>query len=97
MFLSSLFFTDLLFTHNDAIIIENLPNTNYHTQLSSFGTDYIFGVSAETSLNELFSTTISLVNSDDISSSTYHYSIPTVKLYYPEPYIALPSLLHTDM
>lgn len=26
----------------------------------------------------------------------YHYTIPTTKLYYPEPFIAMPSFLHYD-
>jgi hypothetical protein len=29
--------------------------------------------------------------------SLYHYSIPNVRLYYPEPYIASPSFLHNDI
>ncbi len=30
-------------------------------------------------------------------TSIYHYSIPTVKLAYPEPYIASASLMHNDL
>jgi hypothetical protein len=30
-------------------------------------------------------------------SSTYHYSVPNVKLAYPEPFIASPSFMHTDL
>lgn len=29
--------------------------------------------------------------------SLYHYSVPDVKLFYPEPFIASPSFLHTDL
>jgi hypothetical protein len=29
--------------------------------------------------------------------SLFHVSTPTVKLYYPEPYIAAPSRIHTDL
>ena len=30
-------------------------------------------------------------------TSIYHYSIPNVKLSYPEPFIASPSFMHTDL
>lgn len=30
-------------------------------------------------------------------TSIYHYSIPTVKLYYPEPFIASASFMHFDL
>ena len=30
-------------------------------------------------------------------TSTYHYSVPNVKLSYPEPFIASPSFIHTDL
>jgi len=29
--------------------------------------------------------------------SIYHYSVPQVKLYYPEPFIASPSFIHNDI
>ena len=29
--------------------------------------------------------------------SMYHSSIPQVKLYYPEPFIASPSFIHNDI
>lgn len=30
-------------------------------------------------------------------TSVYHYSVPNVKLAYPEPFIASPSFMHTDL
>ena len=30
-------------------------------------------------------------------TSTYHYSVPNVKLSYPEPFIASPSFIHSDL
>ena len=30
-------------------------------------------------------------------SSIYHYSVPNVKLAYPEPFIASPSFIHSDL
>jgi hypothetical protein len=29
--------------------------------------------------------------------TTYHYSIPNVRLSYPEPFIASPSFIHSDL
>lgn len=49
---------------------------------------------------------ISFINqTDDLSlydnleniSSIYHYSIPNVKISYPEPFIASPSFIHNDL
>ena len=31
------------------------------------------------------------------TSAVYHYSIPNVKLWYPEPFIASPSFMHSDL
>lgn len=30
-------------------------------------------------------------------TSIYHYSVPNVKLSYPEPFIASPSFIHNDL
>jgi hypothetical protein len=30
-------------------------------------------------------------------TTVYHYSIPNVKLAYPEPFIASASLMHSDL
>jgi hypothetical protein len=30
-------------------------------------------------------------------TSIYHYSIPNIKLSYPEPFIASPSFIHSDL
>lgn len=45
---------------------------------------------------ELLEDHSNLTNLDN-TISIYHYSIPNTKLYYPEPYIASPSFMHTDM
>ena len=45
---------------------------------------------------ELLEDRSNLINLDN-TVSVYHYSIPNTKLYYPEPYIASPSFMHTDM
>lgn len=37
--------------------------------------------------------------SDNLNNlkNIYHYSIPTVKLFYPEPFIAAASFMHSDL
>lgn len=40
---------------------------------------------------------INLYNSLENITSVYHYSIPNTKLAYPEPFIASPSFMHTDL
>ena len=40
---------------------------------------------------------ISLFQNLENITSTYHYSIPNVKLAYPEPFIASPSFIHSDL
>jgi hypothetical protein len=47
----------------------------------------------------------SIIHLDDLSyfhnltnvTATYHYSIPTTKLAYPEPFIASASFMHNDI
>ena len=36
-------------------------------------------------------------NNTHALQAIYHYSIPTVKLFYPEPFIAAASFMHTDI
>lgn len=31
------------------------------------------------------------------TNAIYHYSVPNVKLWYPEPFIASPSFMHSDL
>ena len=40
---------------------------------------------------------LQFLNNLENVSSVYHYSIPNVKLAYPEPFIASPSFMHTDL
>jgi hypothetical protein len=37
------------------------------------------------------------LNTNDNVTAIYHYSIPTSKLAYPEPFIASASFMHTDL
>ena len=56
---------------------------------------------AELQPNTFFLNYLNSVQIDKIDyfnyAATYHYSIPVVKLYYPEPYIASASFMHTDL
>ena len=38
-----------------------------------------------------------ITNNVENVKSSYHYSIPNTKLFYPEPFIASPSFLHSDL
>lgn len=50
-------------------------------------------------LDKLYSLNFNNINSNiiDNKSNLFQYSIPNIKLYYPEPYIATPSFLHYDI
>ena len=41
--------------------------------------------------------TTNILNEVDNIKTIYHYSIPNTKLYYPEPYLAAASFMHTDL
>lgn len=56
---------------------------NYHSLLNDFYINY---------LNIDFN-----LFTDTSNFSLYHYSIPNVKLYYPEPFIASPTFMHDDI
>ncbi len=43
--------------------------------------------------NEINNLSVNLSNLETV----YHYSIPNVKLSYPEPYIASASFMHSDL
>lgn len=40
---------------------------------------------------------IALFNNLENVTAVYHYSVPNVKLYYPEPFIASPTFIHNDL
>jgi len=40
---------------------------------------------------------LSLFSNLENTTTVYHYSIPNTKLFYPEPFIAAPSFMHSDL
>lgn len=40
---------------------------------------------------------MSVFNNFENLKSVYHYSVPNTKLFYPEPFIAAPSFMHSDL
>jgi len=40
---------------------------------------------------------IRLTSHLDNLDSIYHYSVPNIKLFYPEPFIASASFMHSDI
>jgi hypothetical protein len=101
----------ILLTKNiDFFLITNLSNIDYNFFNANYSTsiyfnnnfifnfyyfydyfiynnNYIFN-----SINFESTVNVNLENMRGI----YHYTIPTTKLYYPEPFIAMPSFLHYD-
>lgn len=95
------FFNENFFIGNDHILA---PDYNYlfslgsysnYTFLNFFDDSNLYTKSLITYINQ--TENIDLCNNIENITSIYHYSIPNVKLTYPEPFIASPSFMHTDL
>ena len=95
------FFQENFYTTNDYLIflnydfffyLENLSNYNFltFTNNSNLQTKSLIAF-----IDQIEDT--NLYNNLENITSVYHYSIPNVKLAYPEPFIASPSFIHTDL
>ena len=100
------FFTDSLFIHNFFNYRTNSLNFNSNnffpltsfsdsTVLSFFDDSDLYTKSLITYIDKIDEMSI-FQNLENISS-IYHYSVPNVKLAYPEPFIASPSFIHSDL
>lgn len=95
------FFSENFFYDNDAFLISDynyllfLGNYSNYSFLHFFNDSNIYTKSLITYINQ--TEDISLFNNLENITSVYHYSIPNVKLAYPEPFIASPSFMHTDL
>lgn len=76
-------------TQLDCVYFNNyfIFNFYYFYDFFAYNNNFIFN-----SLNLDSTVNLNLENMRGI----YHYTIPTTKLYYPEPFIAMPSFLHYD-
>ena len=72
-----------------------LGNYSNYSFLKFFNDSNIYTKSLITYINQTDDMRI-FHNLENITS-TYHYSIPNVKMCYPEPFIASPSFMHTDL
>jgi hypothetical protein len=68
----------------------------------SFSNSLLFGESLAASnaslVNYMLRTgDLSYFDNFENVQTTYHYSIPNIRLSYPEPFIAAPSFIHSDL
>ena len=95
------FFSENFFYDNDIFLSTNydhllfLGNYSDYSFLIFFNDSNIYTKSLITYINQ--TDDISLFHNLENITSIYHYSIPNVKLAYPEPFIASPSFMHTDL
>ena len=97
MFINIPITADLLTQYNDFNFInEYLFNTCYFTAIS-YNFFSFQNVLFETTffLEQLNNTNI--LNEVENIKTIYHYSVPNTKLYYPEPFLAAASFMHTDL
>ena len=95
------FFSENFFYDNDVFFLTNythlffLGNYSNYSFLNFFNDSSFYTKSLITYINQ--TDDISVFHNLENITSIYHYSIPNVKLAYPEPFIASPSFMHTDL
>ena len=77
---------------NSLFFVENFLNPTF---LLIFNDNNIHTKSLITFIHQIEN--MEIFNNLENVTSIYHYSIPNVKLSYPEPFIASPSFMHTDL
>jgi hypothetical protein len=95
------FLNSSLYTCNDNLFAPNydyffsLGENASNTSLKFFNDSNLYTKSLIIFINQ--TEDINLYNNLENITSMYHYSIPNVKLAYPEPFTASPSFMHTDL
>ena len=95
------FFSENFFYDNDVFFLTNythlffLGNYSNYSFLNFFNDSSFYTKSLITYINQ--TDDIRVFHNLENITSIYHYSIPNVKLAYPEPFIASPSFMHTDL
>lgn len=80
-------------SHYDFLLfLGDYSNYNF---LKFFNNSNLYTKSLITYINQIDD--LDLYNNLENVTSIYHYSVPNVKLCYPEPFIASPSFMHTDL
>jgi hypothetical protein len=95
------FFVENFCAGNDHLLFDDyvyfLSLTDYsnYSVLKFFNDSSLYTKSLITFINQ--TEDIDLFNNLENINAVYHYSIPNVKLMYPEPFIASPSFMHNDL
>ncbi len=95
------FFSENFSFSNDNLIISNhdhlffLSDFSTYTFLIFFNDLNLYTKSLITYINQ--TDDINLFHNLENVTSIYHYSVPNVKLSYPEPFIASPTFMHNDL
>lgn len=93
--LNNNFFSDFFIFNSNSNCFFSLNNVNDLTFLFISNDLDFYLKSLNIYIDEIDSASL-FQNLENISS-TYHYSVPNVKLAYPEPFIASPSFIHSDL
>ena len=95
------FFNENFCVSNDHLL---LSDYNYFFYLVDYSNFNFLTITSDTSIYTKSLITfinqtedLDLYNNLENITAIYHYSIPNVKLSYPEPFIASPSFMHTDL
>lgn len=76
----------------DLAMIGDVKNPELNVDILNLGHD-LYVLDSSLDLNTTQSDLMAL----DQNAAILHYSVPTVKLAYPEPFIASASLMHSDL
>jgi hypothetical protein len=97
----NLFFSENFFYDSDNLITDSynflffLGEFTNFTLLDFFDDSNLYTKSLITFIDQ--TEDMSIFQNLENVSAIYHYSVPNVKLAYPEPFIASPSFIHSDL
>lgn len=95
LFLDNFCGTASLFSFSDYSYFFNIIDFSYYTSINIFNKTSFSGNSLITFIDQIDD--LNLYDNLENITSIYHYSIPNVKICYPEPFIASPSFMHSDL
>lgn len=95
LFLDSFYNTDSYITFTNYSCFFNIFDFSYYTSLKFFDKTSFSNNSLITFIDQIDD--LGLYDNLENITSIYHYSIPNVKISYPEPFIASPSFMHSDL
>lgn len=95
LFLDNFCNTTSYLTFIDYSYFFNIIDFSYYTSLKFFDKTSFSNNSLITFIDQIDD--LNLYDNLENITSIYHYSIPNVKICYPEPFIASPSFMHSDL